>query len=90
MAACEVERKVTMTDNEKLNQEAQLTDDALEQVDGGSGQRYAYYTVVHGDNLTRIAHYFKTSIQAILDLNPIITDRNYVRTGWVLKVPDNR
>ncbi len=56
----------------------------------GGGQRYAYYTVVHGDNLTRVAHYFKTSIQDIMDLNPIITDRNFIRTGWVLKVPDNR
>jgi len=79
-----------MTDNEKLNQDTQLNDADLEGVDGGRGQRYAYYTVVHGDNLTRIAHYFKTSIQAIVDLNPIITDRNFVRTGWVLKVPDNR
>lgn len=79
-----------MTDNEKLNQEAQINDADLEGVDGGRGQRYAYYTVVHGDNLTRIAHYFKTSIQAIVDLNPIITDRNFIRTGWVLKVPDNR
>ena len=79
-----------MTDNEKLNQEAQLNDAELEGVDGGRGQRYAYYTVVHGDNLTRIAHYFKTTIQAIMDLNPIITDRNFIRTGWVLKVPGNR
>lgn len=79
-----------MTDNENLNQNAQLNDTELEGVDGGRGQRYAYYTVVHGDNLTRIAHYFKTSIQAIMDLNPIITDRNFIRTGWVLKVPDNR
>ena len=79
-----------MTDNENLKKDAQLNDAELEGVDGGSGQRYAYYTVVHGDNLTRIAHYFKTSIQAIVDLNPIITDRNFIRTGWVLKVPDNR
>lgn len=79
-----------MTDNEKLNQNAQLDDAALDAVDGGRGQRFAYYTVVHGDNLTRIAHYFKTSIQAIMDYNPIITDRNFIRTGWVLKVPDNR
>ena len=79
-----------MTDNENLNKSAQLGDAELEQVDGGRGQRYAYYTVVHGDNLTRIAHYFKTTIQAIVDINPIITDRNFIRTGWVLKVPDNR
>ncbi|MEN6327602.1 MAG: LysM domain-containing protein [Syntrophomonas sp.] len=68
----------------------QLNDSELSEVSGGHGQRYAYYTVVHGDNLTRIAHYFKTTIQAILDLNPIITDPLYIRTGWVLKVPDNR
>ena len=37
-----------MTDNEKLNQDAQLNDAELEGVDGGRGQRYAYYTVVHG------------------------------------------
>ena len=43
-----------MTDQDKLNQETQLNDAELEQVDGGRGQRYAYYTVVHGDNLTRI------------------------------------
>ena len=79
-----------MTDQEKLNQQGQLNDAELEGVDGGSGQRYAYYTVVHGDNLTRIAHYFKTSIDAIMNWNPIITDRNFIRTGWVLKVPDNR
>lgn len=68
----------------------ELNDSELSEVSGGRGQRYAYYTVVHGDNLTRIAHYFKTSIQAIMDLNPIITDRNFTRPGWVLKVPDNR
>lgn len=68
----------------------ELNESQLNEVSGGHGQRYAYYTVVHGDNLTRIAHYFKTSIQAIVDLNPIITDRNFIRTGWVLKVPDNR
>lgn len=79
-----------MTDNENLDKNAQLDDAQLEGVDGGRGQRYAYYTVVHGDNLSRISHYFKTTIQAILDLNPIITDRNFIRTGWVLKVPDNR
>ncbi|MEN6349728.1 MAG: LysM domain-containing protein [Syntrophomonas sp.] len=68
----------------------QLNDSELGEVSGGAGQRYAYYTVVHGDNIVRIAHYFKTTVQAIVDLNPIITDRNVLRTGWVLKVPDNR
>ena len=79
-----------MTDQDQFNPQAPLTDAQLDGVDGGHGQRFAYYTVVHGDNLTRIAHYFRTSIQAIMDYNPIITDRNFIRTGWVLKVPDNR
>jgi hypothetical protein len=68
----------------------QINDSELDQVAGGSRQRYAYYTVVHGDNIARIAHYFKTIIQAILDLNPIIADRNYLRSGWVHKISDNR
>ncbi len=67
-----------------------LNDSELNEVSGGDGQRYAYYTVVHHDDLTRIAHYFKTTPQAIIDLNPIITDEFSLRTGWVLKVPDNR
>ena len=69
-----------------------LNNDDLDQVAGGDtmGQRYAYYTVVNGDNLVRIAHYFRSNIQAVMDLNPIITDRNYLRPGWVLKIPDNR
>ncbi len=69
----------------------ELNEESLSDVSGGScGQRYAYYTVLHGDNLTRIAHYFKTTREAIVDLNPIIVDSNFIKSGWVLKVPDNR
>ena len=69
-----------------------LNNDDLDQVTGGdcAHQRYAYYTVTHGDNLVRIAYYFKTTEQAIMDANPIITDRTFIGPGWVLKVPDNR
>ncbi|MEN6418580.1 MAG: LysM domain-containing protein [Clostridiaceae bacterium] len=68
----------------------ELNESQLNEVSGGQGQRFQCYTVVHGDNLTRISRYFQTTIQAILDYNPIITDERYIRTGWVLKVPDNR
>ena len=55
-----------------------------------SGQKYVSYTVVLGDNLTKIAEKFKTTIRAVVDLNPKIQDPNLIVTGWVLKVPDNR
>lgn len=67
----------------------ELNDFQLNEVCGGSGQRFVYHTVVHGDNLTRISHWYKTSIQVIMNLNPIITNPNFVRPGWVLKVPNN-
>ena len=72
----------------------QLTDEELAQADGGANvngtTKYVEYTVVRGDNLTRIAHHFKTTIATIMALNPIIKNRNFIRTGWVLLVPDNR
>ena len=58
--------------------------------DSATGQKYVQYTVMHGDNLTKIATKFKTTIKAIVELNPKIEDPNKIVTGWVLKVPDNR
>ena len=58
--------------------------------DSATGQKYVMYTVVHGDNLTKIATMFKTTVKAIVELNPQIKDPNLIITGWVLKVPDNR
>ena len=42
------------------------------------------------DNLTRIAAKYKTTIKAIMDRNPSIKDKNLIRTGYWLIVPDNR
>ena len=70
-----------------------LTEDELAEVGGGaatSGGRFIEYTVVTGDNLTRIAKRYKTTISDIMALNPIIKNRNLIRVGWVLLVPDNR
>lgn len=68
-----------------------LNNEDLDGVAGGDTveQRYAYYTVVHGDTIFGV-HYFKTTVEAIMDHNLIITDRNILRHGWILKVPDNR
>ena len=71
-----------------------LTEEELAQIDGGNaaaiGGKYIEHTVVRGDNLTRLAHTYKTTINTIMSLNPIITNRNLIRIGWVLLIPDNR
>ena len=69
-----------------------LNDEELDNVDGGarSSGRIVNYTVIKGDTLEKLAHRFRTTINAILSLNPIITDRNLIRIGWVLRIPDNR
>lgn len=68
-----------------------IDDDCLEKVTGGTvSGKYIQYTVQRGDNLTKIASRYCTSIPAIMALNPIIIDRNFIKPGWTLKVPDNR
>ncbi len=52
--------------------------------------KYVSYTVVAGDKLASIAKAFKTTVAAIVAANPTIKDPNLIRTGSVLKVPDNR
>ena len=48
------------------------------------------YTVLAGDNLTRISKMFNSSIEEIVSLNPSITNPNLIRTGAVIKVPDRK
>lgn len=46
-----------------------------------------YYTVKSGDNLTKIAKKFGTTVNAIVKLNPDkIKNPNVIKTGWVLRV----
>lgn len=52
--------------------------------------KYVSYTVVAGDTLAKIAKLYKTTVAAIVAANPAIKDPNLIRTGMVLKVPDNR
>ena len=48
------------------------------------------YTVLAGDNLTRVSKMYSTTIEEIVSLNPSITNPNLIRTGSVIKVPDRR
>lgn len=48
------------------------------------------YKVLAGDNLTRIAKMYNTTIDEIVSFNPSITNPNLIRTNTVIKVPDRR
>jgi LysM repeat protein len=48
---------------------------------------YTTYIVRQGDTLGGIATMFKTSIQQLMALNPIITNPDRIQVGWELKVP---
>jgi peptidoglycan endopeptidase LytE len=48
------------------------------------------YKVLAGDNLTKIAKKYNTTIEEIVAMNPSITNPNLVRTGTVIKVADRR
>lgn len=52
--------------------------------------KYASYTVLPGDNLSKIAKMFKTTVADIQKANPSIKDPNLIHVGTVLKVPDYR
>lgn len=54
-------------------------------------QKTVQYTVVAGDNLSKIAAKFNTTTDEIWALNKDkITNPNSLQIGWVLVVPDNR
>ena len=72
--------------------EFKLTDEELASISGGANgeQKYIRYTVLKGDTLTKLAYRFNTTIAAIMNLNPIITNPDLIRVGWVLTIPYNR
>ena len=45
-----------------------------------------YHVVVKGDNLSKIAKMYGTTAKAIQALNPIITNPNLIRVGWMLRI----
>lgn len=44
------------------------------------------YTVQKGDTLSSIARKYGTTVNELMRLNPIITDRNYIKIGWELVI----
>ncbi|NLI55307.1 MAG: LysM peptidoglycan-binding domain-containing protein [Clostridiales bacterium] len=53
-------------------------------------QKYAMYTVMPTDTLGKIAKAHLTTVEAIADANPSITNPNLIHPGSVFRVPDNR
>ncbi|GJM94200.1 hypothetical protein PR202_ga10824 [Eleusine coracana subsp. coracana] len=45
------------------------------------------YAVQEGDTLSNIASLFRTSSQDILNLNPSLTNPDFIKPGWILFVP---
>ena len=69
----------------------------MESVTGGAGgyskkpvekKGFFIYQIVAGDNLTRIAKRFGTTVKAIKDANPTITDVNFIRSGYYIYIPE--
>ncbi len=49
------------------------------------------YRVIGGDNLTRIAARFNTTVDYLMTLNKgIITNKNFIRAGFYIYVPKAR
>ena len=66
----------------------ELSESRLEEVNGGTGEKYFLYTVERGDNLSRLAGRFGTTVQNIIDLNPMIWNQKELRPGWILRIPE--
>lgn len=57
---------------------------------GTSGsENTVYYTVKSGDNLSKIAKRYNTSVNDIVALNPIIKNKNLIYPGWKLTIITN-
>ena len=52
----------------------------------GSHDHYYYHRVIAGDNLTKIAQKYKSTIKTIVELNNI-KDKNKINVGQILKIP---
>ena len=46
------------------------------------------YKIISGDNLTKIANKFQTTVDYLMFINKgIITDRDFIRAGYYMYVP---
>ena len=71
-----------------------IPDEELEEVTGGAkygdgSLQLVTHTVVRGDALYKLANRYNTTTRKIQARNPIITNRNFIREGWVLQIMAN-
>ena len=69
----------------------------MENIVGGDGgyskkpaakKGFIIYQIKNGDNLTRIANNFRTTVDAIVKANrSVITNRNFIRAGFFIYIP---
>ena len=67
------------------NMKNELGTNELEQAAGGAAAKYAVYTVVKGDNLTKIAHAYGVTVKELVAWNNI-ADPNLILVGQKLKI----
>ena len=53
-------------------------------------QKFIAHTVAAGENLGKISKLYLTTVEAIVDCNPEITNPSLIRAGSIFRVPDNR
>ncbi len=71
---------------EIMNNVVELTEEETEFVTGGTGVTAQYYIIQRGDNLTRIARRFATTIKRLMELNPRIINPNKIYAGDRMRV----
>ncbi len=68
----------------------------MENVNGGRGgsptmlpvkEGFLVHQIASGENLTRIARKFGTTVKAIMAANPTIDSANFIRTGYYIYIP---
>ena len=72
-----------------------MTDVELNEVVGGAAKDYVgpceTYVVKKGDTLSGIAKKYNTTVGILCRLNSnLITDENFIRTGWKILVPKKK
>ena len=79
------------------NKEMNLNE--LEVVTGGKGgsktelhatKYYDVYRIQPGENLTRIARNFNTTVSELVRINKTITDKNDITAGYYIYVPKQK
>ena len=71
----------------------------MENVAGGNGGSptplppkagFDVYKIQGGDNLTRIAKKFNTTVDYLVAINPTITNKNFIRAQFYMYVPKQK